>query len=105
METRKVLSGLCYFSVFFAGFIFPLVVWFASGDAVTKSHAKKALLSHLIPLIPVPFLIFALVNDAAMINNEQIPVFTIVTIVAMVLVSVIVVIWNVIKGVKVLIQE
>lgn len=77
----------------------------ASGDDVTKSHAKKALLSHLIPLIPVPLLIFAIFNDINAINNGAIPVFTLVSAGIMVLVSLIVTIWNVIKGVKALITE
>jgi hypothetical protein len=105
MDTRKVLSGLCYFSIFFAGILFPLVVMFASGDDVTKSHAKKAFLSHLIPLIPVPILIFAIFNDINAINNDAIPIFTLVTAGIMVLVSLIITIWNVIKGVKALMME
>jgi Domain of unknown function (DUF4870) len=105
LDTRKVLSGLCYFSIFFAGILFPLVVMFASGDDVTKSHAKKAFLSHLIPLIPLPILIFAIFNDLNTINNEAIPIFTLVTAGIMVLVSLIVTIWNVIKGVKALMME
>lgn len=104
METRKVLSGLCYFSIFFAGFLFPLVVMFASSDPITKSHAKKALVSHLIPLILIPVLIFAIFNDVSL-GQDQIPVFTLITAGVMVLLSVIVAIWNVIKGVKVFIQE
>jgi hypothetical protein len=78
---------------------------FASGDDVTKSHAKKAFLSHLIPLIPLPILIFAIFNDLNTINNEAIPIFTLVTAGIMVLVSLIVTIWNVIKGVKALMME
>ncbi|MEH7492565.1 DUF4870 domain-containing protein [Neobacillus niacini] len=105
MDTRKVLSGLSYFSIFFAGILFPLVVMFASGDNVTKSHAKKAFLSHLIPLIPAPLLLFAVFSDINTINNEGIPVFTLVTAGIMVLVSLIVTIWNVIKGVKALMME
>jgi hypothetical protein len=103
MDSRKGLSGLCYLSVFFAGFIFPLVVFFASWDEITKMHAKKALISHLIPLIPLPVLIFALVNDAS--KGDVVPVFTIICIMVMVLTSIVVVIWNIIKGVKVLIAE
>jgi hypothetical protein len=105
MDTRKVLSGLCYFSIFFAGILFPLVVMFASGDDVTKSHAKKAFFSHLIPLIPVPLLIFALFTDLNTINNDGIPVFTLISAGIMVLLSLIVTIWNVIKGVKALMTE
>ena len=105
MDTRKVLSGLCYFSIFFAGILFPLVVMLASGDDVTKSHAKKAFLSHLIPLIPIPLLIFAIFSDLNAINNDAIPVFTLVSAGIMVLLSLIVTIWNVIKGVKALMVE
>lgn len=105
MDTRKVLSGLCYFSIFFAGILFPLVVMFASGDDVTKSHAKKAFLSHLIPLIPAPLLLFAIFSDLNTINNEGIPVFTLVTAGILILASLIVTIWNVIKGVKALMME
>jgi hypothetical protein len=104
METRKVLSGLCYFSIFFAGFIFPLVVYFASGDDITKMHAKKAFLSHLIPLILIPFIFLALFFDASTIQGE-VPVFTIISAVVVVLISLGVTIWNVIKGVKVLVAE
>ncbi|TDL73816.1 DUF4870 domain-containing protein [Rhodococcus qingshengii] len=105
MDTRKVLSGLCYFSIFFAGILFPLVVMLASGDDVTKSHAKKAFLSHLIPLIPVPVLIFAIFSDLNAINNDAIPVFTLVSAGILILISLIVTIWNVIKGVKALMME
>ncbi|WP_042353992.1 DUF4870 domain-containing protein [Bacillus rubiinfantis] len=104
METRKVLSSLCYFSIFFAGFIFPFVVWLASGDGVTKQHAKKAFLSHLIPIIPMIFMIFAIISDAINIQ-EQMPVMTVVSIVVTGLVWLIMVIWNIIKGIKVLVTE
>lgn len=104
METRKVLSSLCYFSIFFAGFIFPLVVFFASGDEATKQHAKKSLLSHIIPIIPVPIFIFAILYEAGGIQTS-IPVFTILSVVLFVIVLVVVIIWNIIKGVKVLTAE
>jgi hypothetical protein len=103
MDSRKVLSGLCYFSIFFAGFIFPLIVLLASGDEITKMHAKRSLLSHLIPLILLPFLIFAIVNDAA--KGTQMPVFSIISAGVMIFVSFVVVIWNIVKGVKVFIAE
>ncbi|CRK81446.1 DUF4870 domain-containing protein [Neobacillus massiliamazoniensis] len=102
MDSRRVLSSLCYFSIFFAGFIFPLVVYLASGDEVTKMHAKKSLLSHLIPLILLPFLVVAIIYDA---QGNQVPLFTIGCIVILALTILIVVIWNIIKGVKVLSAE
>lgn len=104
METRKVLSSLCYFSIFFAGFIFPLIVYFASGDDVTKRHAKKSIISHLIPLIPTPLLVFALYYDLAN-TPDNVPALTIISIVILIVIWIVVVIWNIIKGVKVLVSE
>ncbi|MEH7075770.1 DUF4870 domain-containing protein [Neobacillus drentensis] len=104
METRKVLSSLCYFSIFFAGFLFPLIVYFASGDDVTKSHAKRSLLSHLIPLIPTALMVFTILNDIFNLH-DRISALTIISIVVLLLTGVIVIIWNIIKGVKVLINE
>lgn len=104
METRKVLSSLCYFSIFFAGFIFPLVVLLASGDSETKQNAKKALLLHIIPIIPVPILITAILLDVDKIETG-IPVFTIVSVILFAVTFVVVMIWNIVKGVKVLLAE
>jgi hypothetical protein len=104
METRKVLSGLCYLSIFFAGFIFPLVVYFATGDEVTKKHAKKSLLSHLIPLIPTALMVFAILTDIAKMQ-DQVPAFTIISIVLVMITWSVVAIWNIFKGVKVLVSE
>lgn len=97
MDTRRILSGLCYLSIFFAGFIFPLVVFLVSNDKVTKMHAKRSLLSHLIPVIPLPLLIFAIIQEA---SRNQFPAFTIICGIIMVLISAIVAIWNIVQGVK-----
>ncbi|MFL6560634.1 MAG: DUF4870 domain-containing protein [Bacillus sp. (in: firmicutes)] len=104
METRKVLSSLCYFSIFFAGFLFPLIVYLATGDEVTKRHAKKSLLSHLIPLIPTALMVFTILYDISTLN-DRISTFTIISIIVLLLTWVIVIIWNIIKGVKILITE
>ena len=63
MDSRRVLSALCYFSIMFAGILFPLVAYFASEDLEVKHHAKKALLSHLIPLIPLPLILVSVYFD------------------------------------------
>ncbi|MBS4213209.1 MULTISPECIES: DUF4870 domain-containing protein [Neobacillus] len=104
MESRKVLSSLCYFSIFFAGFLFPLVVYFASGDEVTKEHAKKSLLSHVLPIVLTPLAIVAFAIDFANFDN-QFPVLFIVSLIVLAIIWVVVIIWNVIKGVKVLVAE
>lgn len=104
METRKVLSALSYFSIMFAGFIFPFIVFFASEDREVKRHAKSAFLSHLIPLVPVPFIVFAAVTQFT-VNDHEIPVFFLAAVGITIILLLIVFIWNIIKGVKVLIQE
>jgi uncharacterized Tic20 family protein len=105
METNKVLSALSYFSVLFAGILFPLVVYFVSDDARTKTHAKKALLSHLIPLIPIPLIFIGIFLDFTNNNVDTIPVLFFIGVGLSVILSLIVLIWNIIKGVKVLKNE
>ena len=80
------------------------MVLIASGDQVTKMHAKKALLSHLIPLIPTPIVLFAVVYEFGK-GVVDVPVLTIISIVILVILWVTVLIWNIVKGVKVLIAE
>ncbi|WP_423799587.1 DUF4870 domain-containing protein [Neobacillus sp. SAB-20_R2A] len=104
MESRKVLSSLCYFSIFFAGFLFPLVVYFASGDEVTKGHAKKSLLSHVLPAVLTPLAVVAFVFDFANFEN-QFPFVFIISLIVLAIIWVVVIIWNIIKGVKVLVAE
>lgn len=102
METNKVLSALCYFSILFAGFIFPLVVFFVTDDARVKAHAKKAFLSHLIPMIPLVLFVIAVINDIVGNSEAVFPALGLIGIGLSILLSLIVLIWNIVKGVKVL---
>lgn len=104
METNKILSALSYFSIFFAGVLFPLIVYFISTDKVVKSHAKKALFSHLIPLIPVPFIIFSAIFGFAQFETG-VPVIFITSMIVLIILSLIVLIWNIVKGIQVLSKE
>ncbi|KKO54312.1 DUF4870 domain-containing protein [Paenibacillus sp. DMB20] len=47
---RQLLSSLSYFSIFFAPFILPILVWILSNDRYVEKHAKLALISHLFPV-------------------------------------------------------
>ncbi|RIW39003.1 DUF4870 domain-containing protein [Bacillus salacetis] len=103
METNKLLSSLCYFSIFFAGFIFPIVVYFLTTDPETKRHAKSAFLSHLLPLIALPLVIAGIFFDIGILSvGSGVPVFIFLAIGFSLLISLAVVIWNVYKGIKVL---
>lgn len=102
MNTNKVLAGLSYLSIFFAGFIFPLVVFLVSSSSYVKQHAKKAFLSHLIPIIPVPFLVGAAVYlDMTNQMTDSTPIFLIVGAILTGLIAIIVTIWNLVKAIKV----
>ena len=52
METKgsKVLSSLSYWSIFFAPFILPILIWGFSNHPVS-THGKKALFYHIGALI------------------------------------------------------
>lgn len=101
METNKILSALSYFSIFFAGFLFPLVVFFVTNDKRVKYHAKKAFLSHLLPLISIPILILGVVLDSSG-NGMDVPVFFVIAMIGFLILNFWVLIWNIVKGVKVL---
>ena len=116
MDTRKLLAALAYFSIFFMGFILPAVLYFVSDDRYVKDHAKAAFLSHCIPVAAV------VVAGVGMLltgvgafgigafgiggSVEAAGVGTLVGMLvlfgAAALVSLIVAIWNVYKGIKVL---
>ncbi|MCT6923871.1 MULTISPECIES: DUF4870 domain-containing protein [Bacillales] len=50
MEDRRILSALSYLSIFFAPFIAPIIIWLVSQDSDVRRHAKRALISHIIPI-------------------------------------------------------
>ena len=101
MEGNKLLASLCYFSVFFAPFLFPIIVYFVAKHERVKMHAKKSFLSHLIPVVIVLvagglFLFFVIIGVDGWIGLPFIGV--------MIggVVHVVVIIWNIIKGIQVL---
>lgn len=56
---RSVLASLSYFSIFFAPFLFPVIIWFISDDAILRRHAGRALFSHVFPVLAaIPLLYF-----------------------------------------------
>jgi len=111
METRKVLAALAYFSIFFMGFILPAVLYFVSDDRYVKDHAKAAFLSHCIPVaaVVVAFVGMLATGVGAFGIGGSVEAAGVGTIVGMLLlfgaaalVSLVVAIWNVYKGIKVL---
>ncbi|MCA1031509.1 hypothetical protein LCL95_10780 [Bacillus timonensis] len=99
MNSNKLISSLCYFSIFFAGFIFPIAVYFIVDEHEVKSHALKALFSHLVPLITIPFI---LVPFFTLTTLEAIAVVFILLGILILLLNIAVLIYNVVKGIQLL---
>ncbi|MFJ8263774.1 DUF4870 domain-containing protein [Rummeliibacillus sp. NPDC094406] len=116
MDNNRILSALCYFSIFFAGFILPLIVYFVSTDQDVKRHAKRAFISHLLLIIPTIFGVIIFIATIAAspfsyemnIMNESsgngtfLVILWFVFVIVEVIISLVVFIWNIIQGIKVL---
>jgi cytochrome bd-type quinol oxidase subunit 2 len=98
VDTNRILSSLCYFSIFFAGFILPIAVYFITDSKEVKEHAKYALISHIIPLLS--FILFLLVFVFPSVETQLFVAVFVFVIFGVINVGVI--IWNVVKGIKVL---
>lgn len=92
---RQLLSALSYFSIFFAPFIFPIIVWIASRDPYVAKHSKRALISHILPFIAaVPLLILTFGANHAGSVLGYILLFVIIYFGTF--------IYNIVKGIQVL---
>ncbi|MFS0864027.1 DUF4870 domain-containing protein [Fredinandcohnia sp. 179-A 10B2 NHS] len=102
MNSDKLISALCYFSIFFAGFILPIAVYFIVSNPEVKRHALHALISHIIPALTV---VFVVVPFFFFWSIEAFAAVTFLIFIILVIVNIGVVIWNVVKGIKVLVQD
>ncbi|WP_010290890.1 DUF4870 domain-containing protein [Kurthia massiliensis] len=110
-QSNRVLASLNYFSIFFAGFLFPLIVWIISKNDFEKYHAKRALISHVIALLPGLFafgaIMFLAITTASVEPSTSNSSYLfgggfILILVIYFVVLAIIMIWNVIQGIKVL---
>lgn len=108
LDNNRVLSALCYFSIFFAGFLLPVIVYFVSTDSDVKHHAKRAFISHLLLIIPsifgfvIFFFVFGFYGNSSDNVLSTGPILIITFIIVEILLSAAVIIWNIIQGVRVL---
>lgn len=102
MKGNNILSSLCYFSIFFAPFLFPIIVYFIAEDDV-KYHAKKAFWTHIFPYaILFGGLAFSGVFGLSFGESASVGIGMIVTYVTFTIVGIYYFVWNIVKGVKVL---
>lgn len=112
MENNKLLSALSYFSVLFAPLILPIIVFFISHDKEVKHHAKKSLISHIVPLVLMIILFISIFATTVPFSYSMSTTYKepsiwlasgpLIFILFYLVVYAIVLIWNVIQGVKVL---
>lgn len=107
MDYNKGLSALSYLSGFFAPLIVPILILVATKDKDVRYHSKRALFSHLIPVVlGVFFAIFAFftmftLNDSATTDHTLFITFIVVSILYGI-VAFAIAIWNLVQGIKVL---
>ncbi|MGO4499332.1 hypothetical protein AB4114_25945 [Paenibacillus sp. 2RAB27] len=99
MDNRQILSALSYFSVFFAPFLLPIVIYFVVSDREVKHHAKWAFLSHCLPV--AGFILTWILGLNSIVNGGHMSQFVIPLILTG-LAYLVVFIWNIVMGIKVL---
>ena len=105
-NTNKFLASLNYFSVFIAPFLLPIVIYFVVDHQEVKQHAKKALVSHIIPFLSIIGLFIMLFFTAGSSSSEDTILFSaIIGFVVVGLINIIVLIWNIVKGIKIFTKE
>ncbi|MFD1205156.1 DUF4870 domain-containing protein [Sporosarcina contaminans] len=112
MPNSKILSALCYFSVFFSPLLLPVIVYFVTDDYEVKTHAKRSLISHLCPVIVMvagfllfSFSIVSFENRLMGMMTGDINFWSFTPFLFMLIYGVLflaIIIWNVYQGVKVL---
>ena len=105
LNNSKTLSALNYFSVFFAPFIVPIIIYFISQDSEVKRHSIRALLSHVIPFIFGIILVVALFIVgifSVQMNGDMIVTTWVLLLLGYGLLYLVIIIWNVVQGIKAL---
>ncbi|QTD42909.1 DUF4870 domain-containing protein [Sporosarcina sp. Te-1] len=112
MDNSKILSALCYFSIFFSPLLLPVIVYFVTNDHEVKTHAKRSLISHLAPVVVLiaGFFILSLSlvsfeTRLAGLMTGQFNFWSLAPFLFMAVygvLSLVIIVWNVYQGVKVL---
>ena len=105
-QGERVLSALCYFSIFFAPIILPNFIWIFA-DRPTSNHAAKSLAYHIITYIGPILLILSIGFGGVLINNSS--TITSVIMITVAIILFVITVWytikNIYRGVRVLISE
>jgi len=105
-NTNKFLASLNYFSVLFAPFLLPIIIYFVVDHQEVKQHAKKAIVSHIIPFLSIIGVIIMFFFTVGSNPSENTVIFSmIISFVLVGLINIIVFIWNIVKGIRIFTKE
>lgn len=112
MTNKKILSALCYFSVFFFPLLIPFVIYLTSEDTDVKFHATRSFVSHMVPvalliigLVIFSFSMFNTQQRMTAIMHQQFDFWAFAPFLFTLVYSsffVVILVWNIFQGVKVL---
>lgn len=105
MEQSKGINALSYLSAFFAPFVVPIIIYFVSKEADVRHHAKRAFISHIIPIVLGLVLFFTFLATAYTANQLVSDTVTYGFIAAFIgygIVTFALLIWNIVQAIKVL---
>lgn len=112
MTNNKLLSALCYFSVFFSPLLLPGIIYLVTEDRDVKYHARRSFVSHLVPVVLLiagfvifSFSMFSFENRMMGMLNGGFDFWNLAPFIFMLLYALlfmIILIWNVFQGVKLL---
>ncbi|MCD2256197.1 DUF4870 domain-containing protein [Agrilactobacillus fermenti] len=106
MNGDKVLSGLSYISILFAPILFPIAVWLLSSNVAVQSHAKNALILHILPtFITIGLIVVIGINGLLMQDAQATGMVAIVLIGVIAILDFFLYIYNLYKGIKILVSS
>ncbi|WP_438319210.1 DUF4870 domain-containing protein [Sporosarcina sp. FA9] len=104
------MSALCYFSILFSPLLLPIIIYLVTNDTEVRTHAKRSLISHIIPiaLLIVGFILFSLsifslenrMFDMMQGSSNFWSISPILFMFIYGLITAIIFIWNIIQGVR-----
>ncbi|MGM7702861.1 DUF4870 domain-containing protein [Pseudalkalibacillus sp. Hm43] len=99
-STCRVISSLGYMSIIFAPFLVPVMIYCFMGDHLVREHAKKAIKFHLIPIVALAMLSILFFEMGMLFN-----VFSISCIILFGGIALTLVVWNIVRGIVVLLEK
>lgn len=101
MDTpERVIASLNYFSIFFAPFLFPIIVYLVTSNNSVQRHAKRAFLSHIIPVLAmIGSIVLGIILAFSHFTGSAAIMMALGFLVAGILYFIFM-IWNIVQGIK-----